>query len=87
MASYKLEFKKSVSKDLRSIPPHAIRRILRPVENLRIQPRPPGCSQLSGQPFFRIRIGVYRVLYSITEETLTVLVIRIAHRKKIYRGL
>lgn len=84
MANYKLVFKKSVSKDLRSIPSKDVLRILQRIEALQENPRPPGCEKLSGQERYRVRQGVYRIIYEVTDEFLLVTVVKIGHRKQVY---
>lgn len=86
MASYELRFKKSVAKDLRSIPKKEIARILRRVESLRDEPRPPGAEKLSGQERYRIRQAVYRIIYEVTDEALIITVVKIGHRKRVYKN-
>lgn len=85
MASYRLVFKKSVAKDLRSIPNADVARILRRIELLGDDPRPPGSEKLSGQEKYRVRQGVYRIVYEIKDEILIVTVVKVGHRKSIYK--
>ena len=85
MASYKLLFKKSVAKDLRPIPEQDVARILRCVEALRENPRPPGCEKLSDHERYRIRQGVYRIIYEISDRALVVTVVKIGHRGDVYK--
>lgn len=85
MANYKLVFKKSVSKDLRSIPNKDIARILKRVEALQDDPRPVGSEKLSGQERYRVRQGVYRIIYEVVDELLVVTVVKVGHRKHIYK--
>ncbi len=70
MASYRLEFKRSVAKDLRGLPKEDVRRILKRIEALREDPRPPGCEKLSASERYRVRQGAYRVPYEIHDEPL-----------------
>jgi mRNA interferase RelE/StbE len=86
MASYKLFFKASVEKDLRTIPSADIKKILARVQSLADDPRPPGSEKLTGQERYRIRQGRYRILYSILDDTLTVWVVKVAHRRDVYRA-
>lgn len=86
MASYSLAFKKSVAKDLRSIPNHDVKRILKRIDSLRKDPRAEGCVKLSGQERYRIRQGVYRIVYEIQDTKLIVLVVKVAHRCDVYKG-
>jgi mRNA interferase RelE/StbE len=85
MAAYKLFFKKSVQKDFDAIPKKDLKRILNRIEALAGNPRPPGCEKLTGQERYRLRQGWYRIVYSIQDDELTVWVVKIGHRKHIYR--
>ena len=85
MEKYKLVFKQSVSKDLRALPKRDIALILKCIQSLAREPRPQGCEKLSGQDRYRIRQGVYRIIYEIHDEILTVVVIKIGHRREVYR--
>ncbi|WP_127347374.1 type II toxin-antitoxin system RelE family toxin [Pseudidiomarina mangrovi] len=85
MASYSLVVKKSVAKDLEGIPKKDILRILACLQGLADNPRPAGCEKLSGQERYRIRQGVYRVIYEITDRQLIVTVVKIVHRSQVYR--
>lgn len=85
MASYKVVFKKSVSKDLRPVPNQDVARILQRMEELRENPRPVGSEKLSGQERYRIRQGVYRIIYEVADELLVVTVVKIGHRRHVYK--
>lgn len=85
MASYELVFRKSVAKDLRALPRRDVRRILKRIRALADEPRPDGCEKLSGRELYRIRQGVYRIIYAIEDSELVVVVIKIAHRRDVYR--
>lgn len=85
MANYKLVFKKSVSKDLRSIPNAEVARILQRMQTLQEDPRPVGSEKLSGQERYRVRQGVYRIIYEIADELLIVTVVKVGHRKHVYK--
>ena len=85
MAVYKVFFKKSVWKDLESIPKKELNKILERIRSLSDNPRLSGSLKLSGQERYRIRQRRYRVLYSIQDEELTVWVVKVAHRKEVYR--
>ena len=87
MAQYKIFFKKSVEKDLKSIPPRDLKKILRKIESLQLNPRPAGSEKLTGLERYRIRQGSYRIVYSIQDFELTVWVVKIGHRKEIYRKI
>ena len=85
MANYRLTFKKSVAKDLRLIPKGDVRRILKRIEAFAEDPRPMGCEKLSGQERFRVRQGVYRIVYEIQDEELVIVVVKVGHRREVYR--
>ena len=85
MANYSLSFKKSVAKDLRSIPNKDVKRILSCIESLRDNPRAEGCIKLSGQERYRVRQGLYRIIYEIQDLELIVMVVKVAHRRNVYK--
>lgn len=85
MASYELVIKRSVAKDLRGIPKQELKRILRRIHSLSDDPRPAGCEKLSGRERYRLRQGMYRVLYEIHDKRVTVVVVKVAKRDIIYR--
>ena len=86
MAKYRLIFKQSVAKDLRDIPNKDVARVLRRTRALSDDPRAPGCEKLSGQERYRVRQGVYRIIYEIVDDVLVVVVVKVGHRGEIYRG-
>lgn len=85
MAGYRVTFKKSVAKDLRTIPKKDLKRILRRIEELTEEPLPPGAEKLTGQERYRLRQGAYRILYEIVHETLLVTVVKVGHRRNVYK--
>ena len=85
MASYRLVFKRSVAKDLRGIPKADVARILKRIEALADDPTPPGSEKLSGQNRYRIRQGLYRIIYEIDGDRLVVTVVKVGHRREAYR--
>ena len=85
MAEYKIFFKKSVEKDFKVIPQKDLKKILDRIETLAENPRPSGCEKLTGQQRCRLRQGRYRILYSVQDDELTVWVVKVGHRKDIYR--
>ena len=86
MASYSLAFKKSVATDLRGIPNRDVKRILKRIDSLCENPRAEGSIKLSGQERYRVRQGVYRIVYEILNTELMVLVIKVAHRSEAYKS-
>ena len=85
MAAYSLFFKESVQKDLDGIPKKDLRKILARVKSLAADPRPLGCEKLTGLDRYRMRQGRYRIVYAIQDEERAVTVVKVGHRKDIYR--
>jgi mRNA interferase RelE/StbE len=85
MARYRIVFKKSVAKDLRRTPNEDVTRILRRIDALTDEPRPAGAEKLSVQERYRVRQGVYRILYEIADDELIVTVVKVGHRREVYR--
>jgi mRNA interferase RelE/StbE len=85
MAEYKIYFKESVEKDFRVIPKKDLQKILVRIKELAKDPRPPGHEKLTGQERYRIRQGQYRIIYSVHDKELTVCVVKVGHRKDVYR--
>ncbi|MFC1452385.1 type II toxin-antitoxin system RelE/ParE family toxin [Verrucomicrobiota bacterium] len=85
MARYRVIVRTSVSKDLKDIPQKDVRRILAAIESLGDDPRPPGTKKLSGQERYRLRQGNYRILYSIEDDKLIICVVKVRHRRDVYR--
>ncbi len=85
MAGYRIYFRKSVEKDLEHIPRRDLRKILDKIAALGDDPRPQGCEKLSAQERYRVRQGHYRIVYSIQDQDLTVWVVKVGHRKDVYR--
>lgn len=86
MKKYSVRLKRSAIAEIESIPRKTDRRrILQKIGDLADDPRPPGCQKLSGQNRYRLRQGPYRILYSIEASVLTVYVVRVAHRREVYR--
>lgn len=86
MASYKLVIKKSVAKDLRKIPTQDVERIISRIHSLADDPRPPGAEKLSGEEKYRVRQGNYRILYTVIDAEICVIVVNVGHRREVYRG-
>ena len=85
MARYELRVKPSVARDLRHIPRADVRRILARIEMLRDDPRPPGAEKLSAQERYRLRQGNYRILYAVADAEVMVEVVKVGHRRDVYR--
>ncbi len=85
MAGYRVFFKRSVEKDFVSIPKKDVKKILNRIKMLEEDPRPLGCEKLTGEERYRLRRGRYRIVHSIQDDELTVWVVKVGHRKDIYR--
>jgi mRNA interferase RelE/StbE len=86
MRQYAIEFAASADKALQKLPLNVQRRIVAAIEKLSANPRPRGAVKLVGDQFaWRIRVGEYRVVYDIYDARLVILVVRIGHRKDVYR--
>jgi mRNA interferase RelE/StbE len=86
MAVYSIFFKDSARKELDTIPTVYLKRIMERIGQLTDNPRPVGCEKLSGQDKYRIRQGNYRIIYSIQDTQLTVWVVKVGHRREVYRS-
>ena len=87
MASYRVLIKPSAAKEIEAVDQKRGRqRIVASILALADSPRPTGCEKLAGESDrYRIRVGRYRVVYSIADDELVVLIVRVAHRKDVYR--
>jgi mRNA interferase RelE/StbE len=85
MAAYSLVFKASVQKDFEGIPKKDLRKILSRIKSLAGEPRPHGFEKLTGQNRYRVRQGRYRIVYAVQDEERIVIVVKVGHRKDIYR--
>ena len=85
MAKYKIQVKKSAEKELGKIPKIELLKILDKIKSLADDPHPAGSIKLTNQEKYRIRVGNYRILYKVEENILTVFIVKVGHRKNIYR--
>ena len=86
--SYSLVIKRSAEKELKKLPVGDLRRVVDRIRGLTQQPCPPGCEKLSGEEErYRVRQGDYRIVYRIDEPSRTVDVVKIGHRREVYRQL
>jgi mRNA interferase RelE/StbE len=85
---YRVEIVARAQRQLRRLQPRLQRRILDRIMELGIVQYPPGSAKLSGEDdLYRIRVGDYRVIYTVINDVLLVLVVSIGHRREIYRDL
>ncbi len=88
MEKYNVVLKASAVKDIESVPRKKERQqIMKRIGLLAADPRPPGCTKLSGYDRYRIRQGSYRIVYGIEENELVVYIVKVGHRKNVYRGI
>lgn len=85
MAKYNIEIKKTAVKELNNLPLSDLKKIIQKIQNLADNPRPPGCKKLTGEEKYRIRSGNYRILYIIEDDILIIYIIKIGHRRDVYR--
>ena len=85
MGRYKIEIKASAVKEINKLPSKDLKKILKKIESLSDNPRPVGAKKLSQQESYRIRYGIYRIVYIIKDKVLIVYVIKIGQRKEVYR--
>ncbi len=86
MAFFRLEWRASAAKELRKIDRQMIPRIVEAAEQLACEPLPPGAKKLQGTEFiYRVRVGDYRIVYEVAETAQCVTVVRVRHRKEVYR--
>lgn len=85
MASYSLLIKASAARELEALPRKERRRVVQRIRQLAVDPRPPGSEKLSSEEKCRVRQGNYRILYSVDDADASVLVVKIGHRRDVYR--
>lgn len=88
MPTWRVEFSSAGSRQFLKLPREAQKRIMPHIEALAVEPHPQGAAPLAGtEGLWRIRIGAYRVVYTDEDDRLVVLVVKIGHRRDVYRGL
>jgi mRNA interferase RelE/StbE len=86
MPHYAVNFRRSAEKDLRKLNAAVRRRVLRSIDALVLNPRPVECRKLYGsENAYRIRVGDYRVIYTVDDHVLVVAIERVRHRREVYR--
>jgi mRNA interferase RelE/StbE len=84
--AYTIEFTRRAEKDFRAFPPEIRRRLAPKIDALKQNPRPRGVKSLEGPDgILRMRVGDYRILYQVLDDRLVVLLVKIGHRREIYR--
>ena len=83
---YAIEIDTKAAREIRALPRRDQERVISKAQARSDNPRPPGCAKLSGSSnLWRIRAGVYRIIYQIRDDRLLVTVIRVGHRRDVYR--
>lgn len=86
MASYRIEVSATAEKQIRKLPVRDQVRVLRAIQHLALEARPPGYRKLQGyEDVFRIRVGSYRIIYSVESGRLIVIILKVGHRSDVYR--
>ena len=84
---YTVRFASTATRDFRRLPVQIQDRVRFAIRRLAVNPRPPGVRKLSGNTAdYRIRVGQYRVLYDINDAEILVYIVRIGHRREVYRN-
>jgi mRNA interferase RelE/StbE len=84
--AYRVEFKPSAARAVRKLDADIQRRVIARTEALADDPRPPGAEKLEGmRDLYRVRVGDYRIIYQVADKILLVLVVRVGHRRDVYR--
>ena len=86
MEFYKVIFTKSVKKDFRKIPKLEVSKILNEIAYLAKNPRSSKTKKLKGEKLYRLRVGNYRVIYDIQDNLMLIFVVKLGHRRDIYRN-
>lgn len=83
--TYRVEIEWSAWEEITALPERLKDRIVDAIEALELNPRPSGCKKLKASPYYRIRVGDYRVIYSIEDAVLLVVIVEVPNRKDAYR--
>ncbi len=84
MSAYRIELRPAAVRALRKLDPQMRRRVQGAIALLAQDPRPPGARALQGRPGLRVRVGEYRIIYTVEDDVLLVVIVRLGHRRDIY---
>ncbi len=84
---YTVRIKRSAEKEMDRLPVKAFDRVSQAILKLEHDPRPPGSKKLRGVQEYRLRVGQYRILYSVDDRERVVVVSAVGHRRDVYRGI
>jgi mRNA interferase RelE/StbE len=84
---YRIDLKRSAAREIETIARKRDReRVVARIQELAVEPRPAGCTKLDGMDAYRVRQGVYRIIYTVSDQALVVEVVRVGHRREVYRS-
>ena len=84
MSQYRIELRPAAARALRKLDPQVRHRVQGAIALLAQDPRPPGAQALQGRPGLRVRVGQYRIIYTVHDDVLLVVVVRLGHRSHVY---
>ena len=85
--AYRVEFTSAARRQFKRLSPEVRKRLAPVIDHLADKPRAPGVAKMSGTEYcYRLRVGDYRIVYEVYDDRLLVLVIRVGHRREVYRG-
>jgi mRNA interferase RelE/StbE len=84
VSRYKIELRPAAARALRKLDPQIARRVQAAIALLAEDPRPPASRPLRGRPAWRVRVGDYRIIYTIEDDLLLIVVVTLGHRRDIY---
>jgi len=84
MSTYRIEFRPAAVRALRKLDTQVRRRVQGAIALLAQDPRPPGARALQGRPGLRVRVGDYRIIYTVEDDVLLMVVVRLGHRRDVY---
>lgn len=84
---YAIEIKHSAAREIEALPLSDRRKVVERIGRLAEEPRPRGCEKLAGGERYRVRQGDYRIVYSVEDALLIVWIVKIGHRRDVYRGM
>ena len=86
VSAYRIELRPAAARSLHRLDPQARSRVQGAIALLAQDPRPPGARALQGRPGLRVRVGDYRIIYTVEDDALVVVVVRLGHRRDVYDG-
>jgi len=84
VSQYRIELRPAAARALRKLDPQVRHRVQGAIALLAQDPRPPGAQALQGRPGLRVRVGQYRIIYTVHDDVLLVVVVRLGHRSHVY---